>query len=212
MAKTPAQAAIDTLLEGLASLMKERGFRKDARTFRRTTEEGVVHVINFQMSAYGTAVEGRFAVNLGVFIPEVHTHFHPDAVIKKIHVVDCVISERLAMLDGANLDVWWNTSNPAANLDDVSKRLRAHGFPYLDSFASRSQIIQAIRDSNYELARMVHPRIVAAIMLVNSERHDEATAILRTGVELAEKANRPSEAFRLRSEARALGIDTSLLP
>lgn len=212
MAKTPAQAAVDTLLEGLASLMKERGFRKDARTFRRTTEEGVVHVINFQMSAYGTAVEGRFAVNLGVFIPEVHAHFHPDAATKKVHVVDCVISERLAMLDGANLDVWWNTSSSVASLEDVSKRLRAHGFPYLDSFASRSQIIQAIRDSDYELASMLHPRIVAAIMLVKGGRLDEASAIMRTGIELAEKANRPSEVFHLRSEARALGIDTSLLP
>jgi len=71
MAKTPAQARLDEVVaKALAPILKEAGYRKSGRTFRRKNGS-CVQVVNVQASAWSSADSLKFTVNLGVFFEEV---------------------------------------------------------------------------------------------------------------------------------------------
>ena len=204
--------AVDTLLRGLDPHMKALGFRKDVRNYRRITTDGLTHVINFQMSTYGTAEEGEFTVNLGIFVPEVFAHFYPDSPAKKVLQYECSISKRLGQLAGDMSDRWWSTVNQDTNQTEVSEMLDGFGYPFLDSFSSRDQILDEIQRCQYESNLVANSRMTAVIILARRGEVAAATSILKAGIETAEMAGKRREAFALREEARELGFLSLLLP
>lgn len=145
MAKTPAQAAVGTIQSGLDPILKEQGFRKDARTYRRATPEGLVHIINFQMSVYGTAEKNSFTVNLGVYIPEVWRLRNPDCPIPaKPKEVDCSIRVRLGHLSIEGRDIWWDTTSAELARAEISSLLTEVGFPFFERFYIRDAILDEL--------------------------------------------------------------------
>ena len=94
MPRSPLSQQMQSVVAYVAPLMKAHGFRKRSNTFNRSTEDGLVHVANFQMGPYEpippnlnvqdqirhvaaltelrgyVSLYGSFTVNLGVFIPE----------------------------------------------------------------------------------------------------------------------------------------------
>jgi hypothetical protein len=85
MSETAFASAMRAVVREIHPMLKRAGFRKRRHTFNRETAPGLVHVVNFQMGPYevGEHVEipglrenlyGKFTVNLGVFIREIHDH------------------------------------------------------------------------------------------------------------------------------------------
>ena len=86
MAKSEPAIQMDEVQKQLYHSLTERGYRAKARTLSRTTPEGLIHVINFQMGRFdppGTnyipwlreKLYGRFTVNIGVHVPEVYAEW-----------------------------------------------------------------------------------------------------------------------------------------
>lgn len=82
MTKSALATSLDALQAHLNPWFRQAGFRKHGRTYNRTTTDGLTHVVGFQMGSFdppGTThipglrenLYGRFAVNLGVYVPEV---------------------------------------------------------------------------------------------------------------------------------------------
>src|SRR3990167_6931910 len=88
------------------TLLKPLGYKKKGNTFNRETADGLVHVINFQMSAFElnrmknplfiSVPYGNFTINLGVCIPEAVSILLP---YKKkggfVNEYDCQIRARI---------------------------------------------------------------------------------------------------------------------
>jgi hypothetical protein len=60
MARTESANAMDDLQSELRPSLKEHGFRMRARTCNRTTPDGLIHVINFQMGRYAPLARATF--------------------------------------------------------------------------------------------------------------------------------------------------------
>ncbi len=157
---TETAEAMDGVMRPLLPLFKERGFRKRSRTFNRNAEEGVVHVVNFQMGSYqppGVAeipnlrrnMYGRFTINLGVYLLDVAMReagekFSPKAFIPEYH---CHIRTRLGQLLSQHTDVWWKVAQPNERIVlDVSEAMTSAGFPWLEQFESVEQVLMRLED------------------------------------------------------------------
>ncbi len=79
---TPVAEAMRAVVTWIAPPLKEAGFRKRRHTFNRRTDQGVVHVIDFQMGRVGPGDDrndfdsthglyGKFTVNVAVDFPRI---------------------------------------------------------------------------------------------------------------------------------------------
>lgn len=112
-------------------LLKDAGFRKRRNTFNRETEQGLIQVLDFQMGPYepGPQYElppikvnlyGKFTVNLGIYIEEVHSRLVGTRPASFIPEYWCEIRGRLPELmpeeewpiteKGAG---WWSLDEPS---------------------------------------------------------------------------------------------------
>jgi uncharacterized protein DUF4304 len=161
MPKPKSQYAsnLDELQQSVTALLRPLGFKKGGRTYNRTCDDGIVHVINFQMGEYPIgdyvipglreSLYGKFAVNLGVYLPcvfEVEGYPGPKRMYREYH---CEIRERLGALINNREDVWWELSGPvevvAADVCDVLTRL---GLPFLSQFESYRDVLSYFKTFN----------------------------------------------------------------
>jgi hypothetical protein len=151
---TAMQEAMSRIVRAFAPMFKAAGFRKRRHSFNREAEDGIVHVVSFQMGPYdppGTVeipglrenLYGRFAVNLGVFVPEMQDEPAPRRAW--INEYDCHLRRRLGELIPGEGEVWWSITEEDAATEDVKGALEAHGLPWLSGLSSR----QSILDSYY---------------------------------------------------------------
>jgi hypothetical protein len=139
----------------LAPVLKHAGFRKQRHTFNREAAPGLIHVVNFQMGPYEVGdhpeipgfrdnLYGKFTVNLGVFVREVHDHMSKVPAPKFVSEPDCEIRRRIGGLMPGARECWWSLDHDASALaEDVAAPLEHAGLPFLDRFASREAILQA---------------------------------------------------------------------
>ena len=100
VAKTKSAAAMDDVQAQLRPFLEERGYRWRVRTGNRKTGDGLIHVLNFQMGQ--RSLQGKFTVNVGVYVPEVaRAHFGSDSP-SFIHEPTCCIRRRLGSSDPNN--------------------------------------------------------------------------------------------------------------
>jgi hypothetical protein len=159
--------------------LKRHGFRKRRHTLNREPEEGLVQVINFQMGSYdvGDPVEipglrkslyGRFAVNLGVFLRDVHERLAECDVPAFVAEYHCDIRKRLGEVLPGEGDVWWNLEHgPAELAADVGSALEKHGVPWLDGLSSRASIWQAWCCEGNAIGFAPRGQLVVALMQWN---------------------------------------------
>jgi hypothetical protein len=195
MADTAHARTMKQVVSELHPLLKEHGFRKQRHTFNRECEPGLVQVVSFQMGPYdppGTVeipglrdnLYGRFTVNLGVFVEQLHGYFSYVPRAKFIAEPDCEIRRRLGELMPVSGDCWWRLdADPIAVATDVRRALEDHGLPFLDSLKSRELIISAWDSVGFA------PRGALAVALLHWERgeQDLAEQLIRSylGSELA---------------------------
>lgn len=214
MAKSPAALELDELQKALKPFMKRQGFKVRARTFNRTTDDGLTQVINLQMGASdppGTTyipgfrenLHGRFTVNLGVYVPEVARHRGGEAraFVREYH---CCVRERLGEVGPERKDLWWKITSASTLLEDIEARLERDALPYLDRHASRDAILRACQESSGALGYAGGPaRIVAAIILAERGDKNGARALL---ARQAQETENPNHSAYVRSLAAELGL------
>jgi Domain of unknown function (DUF4304) len=212
MAKTPAAAAMDAIIKGVSPILVRNGFRKDGKTFRRVSPDGIIQLVNFQMSQFGSSAEGKFAVNLGICVPEFIAHFFPHHQGKKINIVDCTLFERLACLKPDKRDDWWTTSEHDRSVAEVNELLERYGLRYLASYSSRTQLLEVLRANDYVVPRFRRSRVTAAVILAKQGDIASAAAVLNAGIQAAKREGEVKEESRLRHEGHELGLSSLLLP
>lgn len=187
MPKTPAQAALDDVIEKSITLeLKPRGFRKSGRTYRKPAA-GAVQVLNVQSDKWSTADEVRFTINLGVFFPAVHAAlrlgWQPSPEGPKEY--ECTLHARIGELLPGGKHTWWELrpgDRTGRLVEEVNDAVRRFAIPWLDS------------TSDFETSRSkATGGIAVAFELVAGER-DRALRMLRELLRQAVADNHPSAA------------------
>jgi hypothetical protein len=186
MAETAYAQAMKQVVRELHPLLKKSGFRKQRHTFNRECEAGLIQVVNFQMGPYevGDPVEipglrenlyGKFAVNLGIFIEELHGYFSTESRPRFVGEHHCEIRRRLGEMLPGEGELWWRLdADPLAVAADVHRALEEYGLPFLDGLTSRDLIIQAWYRTGDSLG--FAPRGALAIALLHWERGEKDIA------------------------------------
>ena len=101
--------ALDTIARlALAPTLKERGFRKAGRTWRRPgAVTGSVHVVNLQGSAWNDGIEGQCTLNAGVYFESLAESLSVGRVTGAPTEPDCHVRIRPAMLRPGGRDTWF---------------------------------------------------------------------------------------------------------
>lgn len=134
--------------------LKPLGYKKKARTWNRTAEPGVVHVIQMQLGRFdppGTVeipgvrenMHGRFTINVGVYVAEVEQHLSAFAANRSETIAEprCCVRTRLAQIAG-DPDTWWPSAATDASLSDIVTRLRRDALPFLDEVGTRDGVVR----------------------------------------------------------------------
>jgi hypothetical protein len=187
MVKNELAKKVDQIQSRAYEILKGRGYRKRGRTLNRVLGSGLVHVINFQMGRSFQALYGRFAVNLGVFIPEVHTTITGQDTPEFIQEYDCEIRQRLGcLLTPSGEDVWWDLALDTEELSAaVLDSLTEHGLPYLGRFLTRDSIIQEWKEHGRDIGLPPRAGLSIAIVLASQGQVDQAKHLLQQEHECA---------------------------
>jgi len=152
MPKSPFAIQLDALQGEVSGFLKRAGFKKKGRSYNRLTTGGPIHVINFQMGEYPIgqnyvvpglreSLYGKFAVNLGVFLPcvrKVEWQTLDPAFIQESH---CTIRDRLSCL-AFGKDTWFDLVPDITALSGtIIQLLEQFGMPFLDTFPDYPAVI-----------------------------------------------------------------------
>jgi len=150
--------ALDAIQKEIAPLFKSNKFAKSGRTYNRTVNDGIVHVINFQAGEFPIGdyvipglrenLYGKFAINLGVFIPKLKELEYGMAPKSFIKDYDCTIRARLRENPEINQDQWFDpvereTTKRTFHLIDKD------GLTFLNKYSSISKIIEYYNEFKY---------------------------------------------------------------
>ena len=205
--------ALDAIQKCVSPLLKLQGFAVRGRTFNRTTAERLTHVIKLQMGSYdppGTTyipglrenLYGKFAVNLGVYVPEVardHGGGEAKSIVQEYH---CCIRARLGNLGPERTDIWWSIEQDQSLISDVIFRLENEALPFLGRFQTREDVLTELATDKWS-AFVAVPRIVKAVILVGMGRNSEAEMLLAAQVNETRNPGHPAYVRRL---ANKLGL------
>jgi hypothetical protein len=180
--KTEFSRRLDVIVRNTHALLKEAGFRKRERTFNRTSEPGLIHVVNFQMGQYPLAPDippirysmwGSFTVNLGVFVAEV-LEAYLDRRPSFVREYDChPFSWRLGHLLDEPSDLWWDLREDLQSTSaEVNQLIRERALPLFAQFETRDQILEMWRTTGKEGRR----GFTLAIVVILTARGEQAAA------------------------------------
>lgn len=159
MTKSPYVLAIETVQKPVTEFLRTAGFTKNGRTYNRIVDDGLIHVINFQMGQYpiGDYVipgireskYGKFVVNLGVFLPCV-SQIERGKIEKRIfQEYDCQIRERLGVM-AERQDVWWSLDTSAQETGTLMVGfLEKFGLPFLSRYVNYATVLSQYRVDGY---------------------------------------------------------------
>ena len=184
-----------------APILKAAGFRKRRHSFNRSTEPGLVQVLNFQMSAFGPPGEGaehnraarevvgllgpwygRFTINLGVFVDEMVLEKRPEPGAW-INEYDCQLRMRIGTLLAAGEDVWWSLGDQEAATGAALDAIEGAGLPWLDRLASRHGILASYEVNGRRGVGLPPAAPVQIAWLLKGRHRKEADAMLRAYLE-----------------------------
>lgn len=214
MVRSSQVTGVDEAQAALVGKLKSLGFKKKGRSFNRTTDEGLVQVINVQMGAHdppGTTyvpglrenLYGWFTVNLGIYVPEVARHHGGGEAKGFVQVYHCCIRSRLGNLGPEKKELWWRNDAAAEVVPDLHARLDRDGLPFLHRFESRTAILREWKGETENQGAGSPPRIVMAIILAERGDRDAAMQFL---AEQAGETRNPGHPASVRALAERLGV------
>jgi len=91
----------------LTPYLKEKGFTKNGRLYSRHAGR-MLHLIDIQQSPYNRADEVSFALNCGVHVPGVKSHFWNAPEPTKLDAADGIIDTRPGLVTVPKCPQWWH--------------------------------------------------------------------------------------------------------
>jgi hypothetical protein len=148
-------------------------------------------------------MHGLFAINLGVYVPEVARSHGGGEAKSWIQDYHCCVRMRLGQLIGEGKDMWWHADESDAVANDVLTALKENGLPFLGRFSTRDRILAELQGISINTSGGSPPRIVSAIILCQRGELDQARKLLRVQA-LETKA--PGHPAYVRTLAKNLGL------
>ncbi len=144
-----------------------------------------------------------FAVNLGVYVPEV-ARYSGSPSKAWIQEYNCCVRVRLGELIGEGKEIWWHARAGDDVISDVRRSIEDFAFPFLDRFATRDKILKEWAGRAENMGASRPPRIVPAIILATRGENDRSRELL---VEQARQAaNNPGHKKYVAELAAKLGL------
>jgi Domain of unknown function (DUF4304) len=143
----PNPAELASVIRVVAPELRRLGFKRFGTTFNREAEPGLVHVTGFQ----GSQSDGRFTVNLGIYVREVDVLLHDwwgrsgkqgtpgrDVAVRE---EVCWLRTRLGRV-GSRGDAWWDYAAGATAATDVAGLLVREGDAAFGEASSRAALVK----------------------------------------------------------------------
>jgi hypothetical protein len=179
MTKSEFSKKLDLIQVDAQKKLSQFGYRKKGRTFNRSLESGLIHVINFQMGR--RSLSGKFTINLGIYIPEIYRllWFWNEDEPKFVDHGDCEIEKRIGELVPPYKDNWWDLNKNTKRLSKkVLTVIEKYGLPYLNLFYSHDDIIQEWNKHGDNIGLPPRAGLSIAILLHNKGDHEQARNLL----------------------------------
>lgn len=202
----PIGKRIDTIIKlALATPLKAAGFKKQARVFRRSRDDGAVEVIDIQGGKYNTEGKGEFTVNLGLYLPQIAAMLDAPP-LEKPQEHQCHFRQRIgALLPEKDEDFWWSmdtVTHDEALAHALQQAVLNHALPWFACFTPEA--FQAAGGDFGQLpggAPMPLDPLHAASFYLLLGEHDKARERLNIGLEY-----RKSLAAQIHALAAAHGL------
>jgi len=208
---------MDELQSHLRPFLRAHGYRIHARKCNRTTADGLIHVIRFQMGRFdppGTnyipwfreKVYGKFTVNVGVYVPEVYAEWFrwsKKGAPTFVDEADCCVRVRLGQLGPERSDIWWKIEASARIASQLQSRIESDALPFLARFETRDGLLKEFSAAGGECLLGGRTKTVCAIMLAARGNAVEARQLLREHAQQAHDLKQSEYAHEL---ARRLGL------
>ena len=178
---------IDSIIAaGPAALLKDRGFRKSARSFHAQAGD-LFQVVQFQASMWNTPDSARFTINLNIVLPFFHEKWTGKPFPKNPGSAAPIITQRIGLLMAGKTDHWWEIS-PESDVPsvarDVSTALSTHGLPFLDQHTSLDLLLREAGKKTAASRFGTNPDLCAAIHpLLSGQPRESRTSHARPGDE-----------------------------
>jgi hypothetical protein len=211
---------LDEIVQTITPDLRAAGFRKKGRTFNRVVEDGLVHVVGFQMGVYPVGgVEkyvipglresfyGQYTVNFGVHIREVYELTLNRAAPVFCQDYNCEVRARIGELRAHPADVWWHLSADSPN-DEMPQLLRRAVAEWFPLFSARERILAIGQEQRKPVGWPHRGKLVQAIMWAHRGSSVDAETSLRAywADYLANPIN-PGHGDFIRDIARRLQIE-----
>jgi hypothetical protein len=120
---------------GIHSTLKQEGFLKSARTFRRVLTN-CTQITNVQGSWTNYGGQGQFTINLAVYFPDAARLDGLSRITEHPLETDCIVNQRIGHLMPIQRDYWWKVDS-TSNLDEITKDVVSawlnYGKPWLEN-------------------------------------------------------------------------------
>jgi len=140
--------ATTALRSGLRVFLRKHGYRARGLRYNKSVGDGLVHVIQLQIEAEGDpGMDDRvdlFAVNLGVFIPEVEAFLLGYRLLAGGFVDEaaCHIRRRLENPQALDDEEWFELRGEPSEVSITVDLLELDGLPFLSRFTSREALVR----------------------------------------------------------------------
>jgi hypothetical protein len=202
MAKSVFAKKLDLIQAEAHKYLSQSGYKKKGRTFNKSLDSGLIHVINFQMGKRSLA--GKFTINLGVYIPEIYRAVWDKEAPRFVNHGNCEIEKRIGELIYPHEDLWWDLNkNPKRLSKKVVKIIDKYSLPFLNKFNTQENIILEWNEHGESIGLPPRAGLSIAILLANSGKHEQARSLLIQ--EYEQTVKKPYAEFVI-SIANKLGI------
>lgn len=151
--------AIDELVKiGIAPILKDAGFKKNARDFYHVQAESIA-VINVQASRWNCGKEGQFTINVGRYYPKVGERIRDGKFSPFPKEYECTIRRRIGSLMPAGTDLWWTVSLEQNNmkiLEQTRDAVQNFVLPWLARIESITGLKELLdSDASFDAAQIL---------------------------------------------------------
>ena len=197
MAKTLNQQQLEEIVKQCAErTLANAGFKRRGTDFARLIEPGFIHLIEFGLGNPWSSYEGKFALDLAVYIEEAFTVLHDAKAPRRPTSTHCDLRDRVAMLGPPPVsDKWWSLNDPITRLQpEIQAQLSDVALPFLEPLRGRHAFIQRWEEVG-SAALHLNPRgdIVAGIVLKHLGYDARAKEVI--GGAVSASVGTPTNAF-----------------